>query len=250
MRLLLLLLLLPFAALGQKVPLYNTNTLWMSPSNMLASNFIRGPFIDYTKGQFGQLSLTLSNFSADGLTFVRSNGALITGKIGLGNASVYDVLLQTLALNQGLVNNGTLWTNVPMSGYTIVFVYAVGASPADATVYYFGADCGTGSTPATTYANQAFRIKNPGVVRGLSIFVRVAGTLGSNETVSHYLRLNDTTDFAQIDINYASAATNQTVSASQVVAAGDTITGKLAATTWATNPTSVRPYWCIHIDPL
>lgn len=58
-----ILFLFPVLAFGQRIPLYNTNTLWLTPSNLLASNFVSTAAVKLDKGQFGNLSLSISNAS-------------------------------------------------------------------------------------------------------------------------------------------------------------------------------------------
>lgn len=87
MRILLLLLLTAFSAFAQKVPLYNTNTLYFYPSNILASNFSAGANLLITKGASGQLTLALPG--TIGIpTNVNGGFSIITNTISVGTIGV------------------------------------------------------------------------------------------------------------------------------------------------------------------
>jgi hypothetical protein len=130
-------------------------------------------------------------------------------------------------------------------GFPIMIYQVLSHAPADATIYYFG---GNMNQAPIDYTIQKLQIPTNCTITRIWIKVFVGGTLGSGETVSHYLRLNDTTDFGQIDMTYTATsqdAVNSTVS--QAVGPTDYISLKTAATTWATNPTTTRLVciiWC------
>lgn len=144
MRILFLLLLTAVSALAQKVPLYNTNTLYFYPSNILSSNFSSSAAVAITKGASGQLSLSISNAGiadamlrnsaavsvigrsanssgapadiaagADGLFLGRSNSTVGFIKVALTNASLWNVNPVGQSANQVLAWDGTsaIWTN-------------------------------------------------------------------------------------------------------------------------------------------
>lgn len=143
-KLLSILLFVPVLAFAQRIPLYNTNTLFLTPSNLFASNIISGPAIQLTKGANGQLTLTVSNASvadamladmtatslegrsanstgvraaiqasANGQGFYRSNSLLSAGKLGFTNDYVYNVNPVGQSANQVLAWDGIslIWTN-------------------------------------------------------------------------------------------------------------------------------------------
>lgn len=122
------------------------------------------------------------------------------------------------------------------------------SSPSDATTYYFGSIPVQALT--TTAASQRVYVPKSGFIRVVRLFFNNSGTLGSNETSTVSLRLNDTTDTA-----ISSAVTNDAVattfvnsSLSIAVAAGDYFEFKWVTPTWATNPTNVRPTAVVYID--
>jgi hypothetical protein len=249
-KLLALLLLFPLFAFGQRIPSYDTNRLSMTPSNLFDFNITNGPFIQKTKGQYGQLTLTLSNFSGDGLLITRSNGVLIVGKIGLTNATLYDVksIGQTNRQFFAWDAAGGYWTNVNNVGAFAQLGNSLGFSPADSTTYYFS--IGFHGSSSTAYNDSRMKIREGCRIKGIDVKVRVAGTLGSGETVSHYIRINDTTDVGQIDLTYAAASQDGSILLDQVLAAGDYIAGKVVCPAWATNPTTVMIAWIIYVEEL
>lgn len=133
------------------------------------------------------------------------------------------------------------------SGYTILLATAANVNPPDATTLLRGGDLLAASTE--TYDQVKVEVPKAGTIKRVSLKVRVSGTLGSGETVSHYIRLNDTTDVGQIDTTYDAATRNVVnTSVSQAVVAGDFIALKIVGPTWATNPTNVRWYCLVYIE--
>lgn len=115
---------------------------------------------------------------------------------------------------------------------------AANFNPADAGTYYQGM---SGATPSTTAAVHVVPIPVAGTITNIRLEIAVAGTLGSSETSTVSLRLNNTTD-TTITAAGAYTAARQAYSAnvSITVAAGDYFQIKIAAPTWATtNPTAV-----------
>src|SRR5262249_24147654 len=91
-----------------------------------------------------------------------------------------------------LTNEGTNLTLAASAAYVIPIVYAASVSPADSTTYYFGS---SSAAPLTsTFERQRIYVPKAGTLKTVQVHVDNAGTLGSTETVSHSIRLNDTTD--------------------------------------------------------
>lgn len=133
------------------------------------------------------------------------------------------------------------------AGYTLTLGTSANISPADSVTQYIGGDWG--QSGGVAYDVVKVEIPKTGTVKRVFLKVRVSGTLGSNETVSHYIRLNDTTDFAQIDTTYDAATRNLNATGlSQAVTAGDYVALKIVGPAWGTNPTNVRWYCVIHIE--
>jgi hypothetical protein len=111
--------------------------------------------------------------------------------------------------------------------------------PADATTYYGGF---RPIASTTTAAISRLVIPQAGTITRCDVFVANDGTLGSGETSTLSIRLNNTTDTtvtsALTTNNAANVFTNSSLSIA--VSAGDYIEFKWVTPTWATNPTSVR----------
>ena len=127
------------------------------------------------------------------------------------------------------------------TGYVISGGAYAGLNLADATTYYFGYCQACNLTAHTTYSNAQMVIPKTGTITRVDLDVFNTGTNGTNESVSHYLRKNDTTD--------TTLATNATydqgantvkhfsyTGLSIQLATGDTIALKVVTPTWATNP--------------
>jgi hypothetical protein len=123
-------------------------------------------------------------------------------------------------------------------GYIMPFYITVlGTSMTDSTTYFGGLPVGT---IMTTYAQAKLPVPKSGTIKRFDLKMFNSGA-ASNETVSHYLRLNDTTDFGQLDTTYDVTDRLASVTGlSQAVVAGDTMALKIVTPAWATNPTTVR----------
>jgi hypothetical protein len=125
-------------------------------------------------------------------------------------------------------------------GYVLYGYFGNALDPADATTYYFS-PYPAYSSLATTAANHKIRIPRAGVIRRVYIEGVVVTTLGTSETSTISIRLNDTTDttiVSTLALN-ASPLSYSNTSMSITVAQGDWITVKWATPTWVTNPVDV-----------
>jgi len=135
-------------------------------------------------------------------------------------------------------------------GYTIQLCHGTRLNPVnDSTTYYVGFD--VASPVSTTYVNAQVRVPKAGTIKHVFLNVRCTGVTATTETVSHYLRLNDTTDFAQMDGTYdfpVNAYLHLTATPNQLVAAGDMLALKIVTPAFATNPTLVAWNVVIYIE--
>jgi hypothetical protein len=140
------------------------------------------------------------------------------------------------------------YVDTSVKGYVLYIANQISFSPADSTTYYWGGDISTGLT--VTYNEAKVYVPKTGTVKNWFFKFRIAGTIGSGETVSHYLRLNDATDFGQLDATYAGSSTNNlaVTGLSQAVTAGDYIAVKMVTPAWVTNPTQVRMFGYVYIE--
>lgn len=136
-------------------------------------------------------------------------------------------------------------------GYTIQGAVAASLAPADATTYYFGGDYASTISTHTTYANARLRVPRAGTITSVWWKI-IVGTNGTNEAVTHSIRLNDTTDTvlsaAETYDPGANTAKDFTYAPSIAVAAGDYIAFKVITPTWATNPTIVGAELIVFIQ--
>lgn len=136
-------------------------------------------------------------------------------------------------------------------GYAIQGAVAASLAPLDATTYYFGGDYASTMATHTTYGNVRLRIPRAGTITSVWWKI-VVGTNGSNEAITHSIRLNDTTDTvlsaAETYDPGANTAKDFPYTTSIAVAAGDYIALKVIAPTWATNPTIVAAELIVFIQ--
>lgn len=122
-------------------------------------------------------------------------------------------------------------------------------SPTDGSTYYMG---GLSAAGVTTSANiRRFYIPTSGVIKKAHVYFLNPGTLGTEETSSIYIRKNNTNDFLISDqvVNNAISVHLSKTDMSVSVNAGDYIEIKWVCPTWATNPTSVRYYVHLELQP-
>ena len=122
---------------------------------------------------------------------------------------------------------------------------SAGYSPTDATAFYFGLITNPGLNPVTTAPTAVGPIyasvpANCTVI-AVHMAIIVGGVLGSGETGSMHLRVNNTTDNLVFNNNLAWTAVSANFAAtglSIALAAGDWWCLKITPPTWATNPTA------------
>lgn len=173
--------------------------------------------------------------------------SLLTDETGTGAA-----YFQGGAL--GTPSSGTLTncTGLPIAGVTGYQGYslnggiAAAVNPADSTNYYIGSYRTTLSA-----VDGAARIIFPkaGTIKTIYTFVRVAGTLGSNEAVAFSFRLNSTTNTSLGNQTWDAVSVVGTYTGLSIsVAAGDFGELLIAAPAWATNPTTVTIYFAFYLE--
>jgi hypothetical protein len=98
--------------------------------------------------------------------------------------------------------------------------------------------------PAVTGGMSRLYVPFEGVIKKVYIFGYV-GTVGTNESIDLYFRLNDTSDYligtGDASVNELPVSTTALNSGNGVtVAAGDYFEIKIVYPTWATNPANIR----------
>jgi len=121
------------------------------------------------------------------------------------------------------------------------------SAPADATTYYIGSLYG--SVLHSTATASAIYIPRDGTITYIHLWVRVAGTLGSAETSTMSLRLNNTTDTTiSSGVLCNGIAQHLAASVSIPVVNTDYVEVKWVSPTFATNPTNVTFHLSIYVS--
>ena len=130
--------------------------------------------------------------------------------------------------------------------YTLMGLQPSNTNPANATTYYFGWGGGTLSTVA---ARQKIVIPRAGTIVRVDIVVMVGSTLGTTETATFSIRLNDTTDTTiSSSVKHDAAYQQYSAAVSIAVVANDFVEIKMAMPTWVTSPTNCRYICSIYIQ--
>lgn len=126
-------------------------------------------------------------------------------------------------------------------------VYSVASwAPANSTTYYFGSD--TISTTPTVYSMAYTKAPVSGILKAVLFKLRIT-TGGSAELVQHFVRVNDTTDYALPSVAYN--ATTMDVFANNLaipINAGDQIAIKVVTPAWVSAPLTLRPVGYLYIE--
>lgn len=178
-----------------------------------------------------------------------SIGALIGGS---ADATPNDTDYVATSLTAGGILKKITWTNVitylrskldlvyaPISTKNLVTFTVIGASinPQDGLTYYMGNSI---RQPLTTAGTNKIYIRNSGTITIAEIYNYSATVAGTNENVSIYIRVNNTTD--TLIATVGTAANERVFSNTNVglsVSAGDYFEIKMVCPTWATNPTGM-----------
>lgn len=116
---------------------------------------------------------------------------------------------------------------------------AAATSPGDNTTTYMGTPMGAAFGSVN---NQRIYIPKSGIIKAVFLNYAVTTVIGTSETATVSLRLNDTTDTQisnAVTLDAAQKAFNNTA-LNIPVAAGDFFELKQVWPNWATNPTGVR----------
>lgn len=138
-------------------------------------------------------------------------------------------------------------------GYTLQ-AFAASSSPSDSVVVYMGSRPTSGL--GTSHPNNKIYIPKTGRIRSVYLFFSNTGVLGSAETGTAEIVVNDTTATTvstaitndAVQTAFCNNNLNIPVSAGTGTTLGDYIEIKLTFPAWATNPTNVIPSAVVYIE--
>ncbi len=141
-----------------------------------------------------------------------------------------------------LVSDGTNWSSASASGGAN-FLQCMGCaagSPVDSTTYYLSFNSAITVTTTADARTRFIATVACTITKVYGVFT-VAGTLGSNENCTLFLRKNNTTN---TDISTSIQLTSASVTVSNTglsisLAAGDYVSWGFTGPAWGTNPTNV-----------
>ncbi len=172
-----------------------------------------------------------------------NNGVMIASNTGVPSMLAAGTINQVLTANTAAPPS---WQNA--RGYAINMA-SIQGDPADSTTYYMAQ--GVGFIAVTTnLGSTRMYIPEAGKITAVYGVITNGGTLGSGESVTVNLRLNDTTNTAitsSLVTNTTSNTFNNT-SISITVAAGDYVAFTVVTPAWATNPTQLRFGAVVYVE--
>jgi hypothetical protein len=126
-------------------------------------------------------------------------------------------------------------------------IQSLAFNPGNGSTVYLGLNA---KIPSITAATSKTYIRRTGTIRLVELYTYAGGTAGSNETITFYLRKNNTADFL---INSVSLATAERVFNNTAIninmVSGDYFEIKVVCPTWSSKPTtwSIAGY-CLFIE--
>jgi hypothetical protein len=168
---------------------------------------------------------------------------------GLADNTTSDVSTSKHGLTPKAPNDTAKYLRGDGAWATMPYIIKGGISvtaPADATTYY-GAD-GTANTTLET--NSRIYIAIAGTITAAYINAGASGTVGTNETSTLSVRLNNTTDttLSSAIVLSSGAVAYSNTGLSIPVVVGDFIDVKIVTATWATNPGSIVLSYILRVN--
>ena len=176
--------------------------------------------------------VTTSSFSSGDLVFLDQPQTL-TNKTLSGSSNTFSSIPKSAIIG---------YEGYSLNGATI----RAATSPADGVTYFFGA-----SNSNLTIFTASGRVQIFMPKAGTITYVRCTfdQTIGSAETSTLSLRLNNTTDtIISSSVVNNTTSTSYTAAVSIAVAVDDYVEFKWVTPTWVTNPTNVGASWIIYIE--
>jgi len=146
----------------------------------------------------------------------------------------------------GATDAATARTNLGVPGYTLTLLCPVSTDPVPSQTSYVGGNLQEGNV--TSFSSAAVRVPKSGTIKSAYIKVSFYAT-GGSATVNHYLRINNTTDVAQIQGGYnVNPFSGSVDNVNQSVTAGDTIALKIVTPNWTSAPSGACYYCVVYIE--
>jgi hypothetical protein len=178
-------------------------------------------------------NITGSSFTGGGDAvfniYANSSDVTFTAGGSFGNCFFYNKNVSTTSAQNG--------KTFGLSTAAFINVLAITHNPADTTAYYFGSNP---KAPSTTAAINKIYPRKACLITGANIYVYAATVAGTNENVSVYIRVNNTTDhlIQTVGVGAAERVFSNTAMTIEL-AATDYFEIKVIPPAWATNPTGV-----------
>lgn len=196
-----------------------------------------------------------ATFSDSGVLTIAHGGLRLTDKGSTGDPSTCtagDLYFNSTDTTVKACTASNTWEGLDGGGlgYTLQVSTLSNGNPADSTTYYLAnAQSMQNNTSAATNAAR-FYIPKAGTITAVYGVATVAGTLGTSESSTLAVRLNDTTSTTVTSSLAMSSAANtfSNSSLSIAVVAGDYISITLATPAWVTNPTTTGITLSIYIE--
>ena len=176
-----------------------------------------------------------------------NNATPTNGQIPIGNGTDYTVASLTAA-GGTTITNGSGSITVTTKGYALQASSSADLSPADGLVYYIGNY--PSIAPSTTADRRRIYIPISGTITVAYVVFWNSNVLGTGETSTIAIRVNNTTDttISSSVVNDAITTIGSATGLAIAVTQGDYIELKWTCPTWATNPTDVRIAATIYIQ--
>lgn len=180
---------------------------------------------------------------------IAGGGTLAESALGLTDITTNDVSISRHGFTPKAPNDTTKFlrgdASWALTPYQMTLAFGINA-PVDATTYW----CTAGFGSTTNETNGRFYITIAGTITAIYILAAAAGTIGTTETSTVSLRLNNTTDTVlSSSVVFDTGAHNYNATGLSIaVAVGDFIGIKTLVPAWATNPGSAGIIASVRIN--